>query len=87
VDGFSVVSVNGSRHAIVLVSDLGSAELTELSQLVSLPLVQRLGGVMPNRSTQAAFLTARPVEGLVSAFVQPWNGSAPLKGDFCLTRD
>jgi hypothetical protein len=37
--------VNGSRHAIVLVSDLGHAELIQLSQMVSLPLVQRLGTV------------------------------------------
>jgi hypothetical protein len=70
-DGLSLVSVNGSRHAIVLVSDLGSAELTQLSQIVSLPLVQRLGSVMPNRSTQAAFLTAQPFEALALAFVQP----------------
>ena len=76
MDGLSVVSVNGSHHAIVLVSDLGSAELTQLSQIVSLPLVQRLGSVMPNRSTQAAFLTAQPFEGLALAFVQPWNAAA-----------
>jgi hypothetical protein len=43
MDGLSVVSVNGSRHAILLVSDLGNAELAQLSQMVSPPLVQRLG--------------------------------------------
>ena len=43
VDGLSLVSVNGSRHAVVLVSDLGNAELTQLSKMVSPPLVQRLG--------------------------------------------
>jgi hypothetical protein len=44
-NGLTVVSVSGSRHAIVLVSDLGHAELIQLSQMVSLPLVQRLGTV------------------------------------------
>jgi hypothetical protein len=41
-NGLSVVSVNGSRYAVLLVSDLGSAELTQLSQAVSLPLARRL---------------------------------------------
>jgi hypothetical protein len=40
--GLSVVSVNGSRHAVLLVSDLESAELTTLSRAVSLPLARRL---------------------------------------------
>lgn len=71
MDGLSVVFVNGSRHAIVLVSDLGSGELTRLSQIVSLPLVQRLGSVMPNRSTQTAFLTAQPFEGLAETSHNP----------------
>lgn len=42
MNGLSVVSVNGSRHAVLLVGDLGSADLTQLSQAVSLPLAQRL---------------------------------------------
>jgi hypothetical protein len=37
MDGLSVVSVNGRRHAILLVGDLGSTELTQLSRIVSLP--------------------------------------------------
>lgn len=45
VDGLSVVSVNGSRHAVMLVSDLDNEALTELAGIVSLPLVQRLGDV------------------------------------------
>jgi len=40
----------------VLVSDLGNAELTELAQTVSLPLVQRLGGVMHNSERETAAL-------------------------------
>lgn len=42
IDGLSVVSVEGSRHAIMLVGDLSAGELTELSHVVSVPLVQRL---------------------------------------------
>lgn len=42
MNGLSVVSVNASRHVVLLVSDLGSAELTRLSQAVSLPLAERL---------------------------------------------
>ena len=46
MNGLSVVSVNGSRHAVVLVSDLGNAEMTQLSQMMSLPLAQRLEGAI-----------------------------------------
>jgi hypothetical protein len=42
MNGLSVVSVSGSRHAILLVSDLESAELSQLSGAVSVPLAQRL---------------------------------------------
>jgi len=42
--GLSVVSVNGPHHAILLVSDLDSAALTELSRVVSVPLAERLEG-------------------------------------------
>ena len=53
--GLSVVSVNGSRHAVLLVSDLGNAELTQLSKTVSLPLAQRLAQrVIPGRDTMAS---------------------------------
>jgi hypothetical protein len=41
MDGLSVVSVNGSRHAVMLVSDLGNSELAQLAGILSLPLVQR----------------------------------------------
>jgi hypothetical protein len=43
-DGLSGVSVDGSRHAILLVSDLGTDELTQLSKRVSGPLAQRMDG-------------------------------------------
>jgi hypothetical protein len=55
VEGLSVVSVNGSRHAIMLVSDLHKSELTQLAGIVSLPLVRRLGAAssfVPNSSPQ-----------------------------------
>ncbi len=61
VDGLSVVSVNGSRYAIVLVSDLGNKELTQLAEIVSPPLVQRLATVMADRGLSTASL-AQPLE-------------------------
>jgi hypothetical protein len=42
VNGLSVVSVTGSHHAILLVSDLDRAELTQLSSTVAVPLAGRL---------------------------------------------
>jgi hypothetical protein len=58
VDGLSVVSVNGSRHAIVFVSDLGNDELTQLAEIVSPTLVQRL----------AASLFPQPLQQLAREF-------------------
>lgn len=62
VDGLSVVSVNGRRHAILLVGDLRSTELTQLSRIVSLPLAQRLVGLNSERSAPAPWLVVRPVQ-------------------------
>jgi anti-sigma factor RsiW len=60
-NGLSVVSVNGSRHAVLLVSDLGKAELEQLSQVVSLPLAQRLATrLIADRETMAS-LSILPV--------------------------
>jgi hypothetical protein len=57
VDGLSVVSVNGTRHAILLVSDLNPAELTRLSRAVSMPLARRLEvGLAPPAMTIAGLL-------------------------------
>ena len=47
VDGLSAVSVNASRHVIVLVGDLESHELRQLSSFVSVPLTERLGQIFP----------------------------------------
>jgi hypothetical protein len=50
MNGLSVVSVNGTRHAILLVSDLDSAELAQLSRAVSVPLARRLDvSLVPDR--------------------------------------
>jgi hypothetical protein len=57
INGLSVVSVNGRHHAILLVSDLDSPALEELSQAVALPLARRLEvSLMPDRGTVAALL-------------------------------
>jgi hypothetical protein len=75
LDGLSTVSLNGSRHAIVLVSDLGNAELTQLARTVSSPLVQRLEGVVHKPGRETAFMAARPLDALALPFVLTWNGS------------
>ena len=43
MNGLSVVAVNGTDHAILLVGDLESTALAQLSRAVSVPLVRRLG--------------------------------------------
>jgi hypothetical protein len=57
----SVVSVTGSGHAVLLVSDLGRSELTQLSRIVSLPLIQRLQGKL--FASDRGLLAALPVPG------------------------
>lgn len=69
MDGLSVVSVNGSRHAVMLVSDLDRDELTQLAGVVALPLVQRLADVPSDLS-----------EKMASLFAQPGRGSSPYPG-------
>jgi hypothetical protein len=66
VNGLSVVSVNGTDHVILLVSDLESTELAQLSRAVSVPLARTLGRIgQPVRDTAAGLtvrLTDRPGE-------------------------
>ena len=64
LDGLSVVSVNGSRHAVMLVSDLEKSELTQLAGIVSLPLVERLADVAQDRARTVAWLLAEPAQKL-----------------------
>jgi hypothetical protein len=64
MEGLSVVSVNGSRHAVMLVSDLDKNELTQLAGIVSLPLVQRLGARTSDRTKPTAWLLAPPTQEL-----------------------
>jgi hypothetical protein len=60
VDGLSVVSVEGSGHAVMLVGDLSTGELTDLSHAVSIPLVQRLAGrLLPDDVGALAWLDLR----------------------------
>jgi hypothetical protein len=58
--GLSVVSVNGSRHAVMLVSDLEKNELTQLAGIVSLPLVERLADAAQGRTKTVAWFLAEP---------------------------
>jgi hypothetical protein len=68
MNGLSVVSVNSSRHAVLLVSDLEDAELTQLSQAVSLPLAQRLAErLVPGRDTMASLYVLPQLQG------PPWQ--------------
>ena len=64
MDGLSVVSANGTRHAVMLVSDLEKNDLTRLAEIVSLPLVQRLAGATSDRTTTSAWRLAEPVHEL-----------------------
>lgn len=57
VDGLTVVSVNGERHAVLLVSDLDAGDLTQLSRTLSLPLAERMGA-LPDRGTPLALAIA-----------------------------
>ena len=66
VNGLSVVSVNGTRHAVLLVSDLDSAELAQLSRAVSVPLARRLEvSLVPDRGTLASLVFERPIQSLM----------------------
>jgi len=61
MNGLSVVSVDGTQHAILLVGDLGSAELAELSKAISVPLAQRLEvSLTPERGRLALLQFDRP---------------------------
>lgn len=57
MNGLSVVSVDGTRHAILLVSDLETTELAQLSRAVSVPLARRLATLVPDRSIPAALIS------------------------------
>jgi hypothetical protein len=75
MDGLSVVSVNGTHHAILLVSDLGSTELAQLSGAVSVPLARRLEvNLMPDRGSVASLQFERPFQSLTLNSVD-WPGS------------
>ena len=60
--GISVVSVSGAHHAVLLVGDLGAAELTQLAAAVSVPLVHRIDAdVRPDRDTLVGLFLVQPV--------------------------
>ena len=63
--GLSVVSVNGSHHAILLVSDLENTELTQLSKFISVPLARRLeASVAADRGSLASLQFKGPFQSL-----------------------
>jgi len=61
-EGLSVVSVNGTRHAVMLVSDLHPRDLTQLAGLVSLPLAQQLANRRPDPAVMTASLFVHPLQ-------------------------
>jgi len=66
VEGLSVVSVDGSRHVVMLVSDLEEHEFTQLARNVSLPLVERLADVGSDRMNPFAWLIVPPIREMRS---------------------
>jgi len=64
MNGLSVVSVTDSNHAILLVSDLDSTDLAQLSRAVSVPLAGRL-----ERNVDARDLSQPALQQIVEAFV------------------
>jgi len=82
IDGLSVVSVNGSRHAVMLVSDLEDNQLTQLARVVSLPLAQRLADVTSDRTTKTtAWLLIPPVQELTTYSVGRLKFATPCRCD------
>ena len=67
MEGLSVVSVNGSRHAVMLVSDLEENALTQLAGVVSVPLVRRLVDVKSDRMGTTAWLFVPPAQELTAS--------------------
>lgn len=60
-DGLSVVSVGGSEYAVLMVSDLASDQLRQLSTVIAQPLAQRLqGGLSTHRELVMALDTVLP---------------------------
>ena len=82
IDGLSVVSVNGSRHAVMLVSDLEDNQLTQLARVVSLPLAQRLADVTSDRTTKTtAWLLIPPVQESTTYSVGRLKFATPCRCD------
>jgi len=60
-NGYAVVSVGGAGHTVLLVSDLGAEDLVQLSEAVSVPLVQQLdGNVLLSNHLPLAAVCLRP---------------------------
>jgi len=72
VNGLSVVSVRGARHAILLVGDLEARELTQLSRTVSVPLARQLEGslIVPGPPARAALNLGGPIGDFAAVFLR-----------------
>jgi hypothetical protein len=79
MNGLSVTSMKGTRHAILLVSDLDSTELENLSRVVSVPLSRQLEvGLVIDRGSVAllSFPHQPALRSLPSARQGPTLGSS-----------
>ena len=67
-NGYAVVSVRGARHTVLLVSDLDAQDLVQLSDAVSVPLLQQLDRnvFLSNHQPLAAVCLRTPVENLIA---------------------
>jgi anti-sigma factor RsiW len=72
VNGLSVVSVRGARHAILLVGDLEERELTQLSRTVAVPLARQLEGslIVPGPPARAALNLGGPIGDFAAVFLR-----------------
>ena len=72
VNGLSVVSVRGPRHAILLVGELEEHELIQLSRTVSVPLAQQLQGslIVPGPPALAALGPGGPIGDFDAVFLR-----------------
>jgi hypothetical protein len=67
-NGYAAVSVGGAGHTVLLVSDLDAEDLVQLSDAVSVPLLQQLerNALLSNQQPLAAACLRAAVENLIA---------------------